>query len=103
MKNKFKIVVTALTLTAAASSFSSGADAMMMKKHMGSMQPMMCGMPRGHEKAGHAGRGLLCVSKHQSKMMMMKYHMSFKPMMCMKPAGKEKAGHAGYGLMCKPM
>ena len=98
MKNTVKILVTTLTLAAAASSFSLNANAMMSKKDMMSMQPMMCMMAPGKEAAG---RGPMCVSESKGKkMMMMKKHPKMHAMMCEPPHGMEAAGRAGYGLTC---
>ncbi len=98
MKNTIKILVTALTVAAAASSFAGGANAMMSKKDMMTMVPMMCMMAPGKEAAG---RGPMCVSEAKGKeMMAMAKHPKMHAMMCEPPHGMEAAGRAGYGLTC---
>ncbi|MEO6607351.1 MAG: hypothetical protein ABIN69_02650 [Aestuariivirga sp.] len=97
MKNTIKILVTALTVAAAASSFTGDANAKMSKKDMMSMVPMMCMMAPGKEAAG---RGPMCVTNADAKVMMAKKHPKMHEMMCEPPHGMEAAGRAGYGLTC---
>ena len=99
MNNTIKILITTMTLAAGASSLANTADAAMMsKKDMMSMKPMMCMMAPGKEAAG---RGPMCVSASKGKqMMMMKKHPKMQAMMCEPPHGMEAAGRAGYGLTC---
>ena len=79
MKNTMKIIVTALSLAAGASSLVGNADAATMKMtkaEMMAMKPMMCKMH------GMGTETYSCFSEPMAKTIMMKKHVKMHSMMC---------------------